>query len=80
MQKCHIYAGQQSLYRGFVKGVQLHPSIFDEDLNCTHQFSEFLLHYRENYKNYKICTPPFDSIAETLNISKHKLYIPWLRQ
>ena len=25
-------------YRSSVRGVQLHPSIFDEDINCTHQF------------------------------------------
>jgi len=35
--KMHVY------HRASVKGVQgleLHSSIFDENLNCTHQFSE----------------------------------------
>ena len=30
-----------------VQGVQLHPSIFEEDLNCTPQFWEFPLNYRQ---------------------------------
>ena len=49
-----------------VQGVQLHPSIFEEDLHCTHQFSELLLNYGHICEYQKICTPQFESIAEPL--------------
>ena len=50
---------------GGVQRVQLHPSIFDENLDCTHQFLGLLLNCRQFCSFF--CTHRFESIVGPLN-------------